>query len=158
MTSRPKSMLIVALVYLAFAIAVLVTAYDYRGGSGLFPRFTGWLFVVLALMEVVVQARALRRPGAVAAVAGGELERAGAEAGVMHEARGFLWIIAFLALVYLAGFLVAIPVYMFTYLYLSARRKLWHSAVFAAGAILFIYILFIQLLEYRLYAGLLFGS
>lgn len=158
MTARPKSMLVVALVYLAFAIGVLVTAYEYRGGSGLFPRFTGWLFVLLALMEVAVQARAMLTPGAGAAAAGGDLERAGAEAGVMHEARGFLWVLAFLVLVYLTGFMIAIPVYMFTYLYLSAGRKLWHAAVFAAGATLFVYILFIQLLEYRLYAGLLFGA
>ena len=158
MAAGRRSSLVVALVMLVFAAAVLVTAYEYRGGSGLFPRFAGWLFVGLALMEVIMQARGLMKPAARGTDAGEEAETAAGRAGVRREVNGFLWVAGFLLLVYLVGFMAAIPAYMFAFLFLSARRTLWQSAAFAAGATVFVYILFIQLLEYRLYAGILLGA
>ena len=54
-SSNNRTSLAVAILLLIMAIAVLVTAYDFRGGSGIFPRFIGWIFVGLTFTECLIQ-------------------------------------------------------------------------------------------------------
>lgn len=146
-----RTALIVAVLILLFAIGMLVAAQDFPGGSGVFPRFAGWIFVALAGLEVIVQLKALL-------AARGLTTGPWVDATVMKEIRGFVWIGFFLLVLYLAGFLIGIPLYLFAFLRLSAQRSWKECVILSAGATLFVYLLFIQLLEYRLYAGVLFGA
>jgi hypothetical protein len=149
-----KTALIVALLVLAFAISVLVTAYEYRGGSGIFPRFIGWVFVGLTLIECIVQLKSLTSSGQGSLFAF-SFTRPGEK--VIKELKGILWIGFILITLYLGGFLAGIPVYVFAFLRLSAGRSYKQSLLLSAGATGFIYLLFIELLQYRLYQGLIFG-
>lgn len=148
-----RSALIVALLILVMAVWLLIAAYDFSGGSGVFPRFIGWVFVGLTLIEVVVHLKAL-----VSGPAGRTGYSASTNEIVLKEIKGFLWIVFFLVAVYLTGFMIGIPLYIFAFLRLSAGRSFQQCAIMAVAATIFVYILFRELLEYRLYAGVLFGA
>ncbi len=149
-----KTALIVALLVLAFAISVLVTAYDYRGGSGIFPRFIGWIFIGLTLIECVVQLKSMNKSGQESLFS---FSFARPDEKVIKELKGILWIGVVIVSLYLLGFLVGIPLYVFAFLRLSAGRSYKQSLLLSAGATGFIYLLFIELLQYRLYQGLIFS-
>jgi len=141
----------VALLVLIFAVTVLVTAYTYSGGSGVFPRFIGWIFLGLALLEFLTRVKAViaYKPSNLPGEYSSQEKR-----NVIKELRGFLWIGFLLLSLYLAGFMIGIPLYIFTFLRLSARRTLAKSATIAIAATAVIYGLFVRLLEYKLYQGI----
>lgn len=150
--------LVSALLLTLMAAGVLITAYTYSRSSGLFPKFAGWIFLGLTLLEVlaelkpVMAARGLTRPAP-------ETEsRGGNRIGMRQELRGVLWLAALLAGIYLAGFLIAIPVYVFAFLRISAGRSLRDCALVSGLVTGAIYLLFVALLEYRLYSGILLGA
>ncbi len=154
-----KSGLIVATLLLIISVLVLVTAYSFSNASGLFPRFIGWIFVGLTSVEFILQLKMQ-----LLAVKGDQREleadtRAhGEKKDVMKEIRGFSWLALLLVLLYLLGFLVSVPVYILAFLRISAERPWKDSIIISASATLFVYLVFVQLLEYRLFAGILFGA
>ena len=153
---KNRSGLIVAILILIMAISVLVTAYEYSGGSGIFPRFIGWIFVGLTLTECLIQLKILFSPGNTGTITADN--PAIAKEKVLKEIKGILWVGIFLVSVYLTGFLVGIPLYIFAFLRLSAGRPLKQCIIMSVAATIFVYILFIELLQYRLYPGLFFGA
>ena len=78
--------------------------------------------------------------------------------GVWQQAGGFLWLAAFLLLLWLAGFLLATIIFIFAFTRLSGQRTFKQAALVAAAATAFEYVVFVWLLEYRLYAGVLFAN
>jgi len=150
----PRTGLIVALLILIIAIFALVTAYEYRGGSGIFPRFIGWIFVGLTFTECLVQIKSQMSSGMNNLFT---ISFNKPDDKVLKEIRGILWIGFVLVSLYLGGFLVGIPVYIFAFLRLSSGRSYKHSILLSAGATGFIYLLFIEILQYRLYQGLIFS-
>jgi uncharacterized membrane protein YoaK (UPF0700 family) len=52
-----RAPLVVALLLLILAASVLITAHSFERASGLFPTIVGWVFLLLALVEVVVQVK-----------------------------------------------------------------------------------------------------
>lgn len=147
--------LAVAVILLALAITVTVTAYGYGQASGVFPRFIGWIFTALTLTEVATQVRAMLA-GRGAAVTADAVPPAPGR--VAREFKGVLWLCTFLAAIYALGFLAAIILYMFVFLRLSAARRVRECLLITGGAALFVYLVFVKLLEYKLYAGILIGS
>lgn len=147
-----------ALVCLLVAVLVLVTAYGYSRQSGLFPIFIGWIFLVLALAESIIRLRQLARDGrGVPADAGTGL--VAVDRGAMvREAAGILWVCAFLAAVYIVGFVAATLLFLFSFLRFAAGRRLSYAAAAGLVATAVVYGVFAWLLEYRLYPGLLFGG
>jgi hypothetical protein len=143
--------LVIAVVLGLLAAGLLITAYGYNRLSGLFPIFVGWVFLALVLLEVAVSARALHR----APVRGSEKRE---PVDWRNEIGGSLWLMLLLALIGVAGFVVGAPVFMLTYLVVAGQRRVAGSAIIAAGALAFIWVVFIWLLDYRLYGGLLFGA
>jgi len=146
--------LAVAVILLVLAVALTVTAYGYGQASGVFPRFIGLIFTALTLAEVAIQIRALLAQGGAPAAADAALPSPGQ---AVRECKGVLWLCAFLAAVYLLGFSIAIALYMFVFLRLSAGRTVRECLLISGGAVLFVYLVFVRLLEYKLYGGILFG-
>ncbi len=146
--------LIVALLILIIAVFALVTAYEYRGGSGIFPRFIGWVFVGLTFTECLIQLKSLMASGMNNLFT---ISFNKPDDKVLKEIRGILWIGFVLVSLYLGGFLVGIPIYIFAFLRLSSGRSYKHAILLSAGATGFIYLLFIEILQYRLYQGLIFS-
>lgn len=139
------------------AVFTLVAAYSYSRASGVFPIFVGWIFLALTLLEsalqlkVIVQNRQRRESDTI--VAAVETTRS-----TWQEFVGPLWLGAFLLLTYVLGLLLATPIFMFAFLRFSARREVLQSATIALLGAAFIYGVFTLLLNYRLYAGVLFGA
>ena len=59
-TASQLVLLFVAALMLAIAVTVLVMAFDFEGGSGLFPRLIGWIFVGLTSAELILQIQRYR--------------------------------------------------------------------------------------------------
>lgn len=147
-----------ALVLSCLAGIALVTAYGYSRSSGLFPIFIGWVFLGLALIELGLRLRDFARGDAglpADPTTGLEAVDTG---GVWQDVTGFAWVCLFLLGVYLVGFLVATPLFMLGFLILRARRGPGYAAAAAIAAVAVVYVVFVVLLDYRLYAGLLFGA
>ena len=154
-----KPGLIVATLLLLMAVSVLVAAYSFSNASGLFPRFIGWIFVGLTLIEFILQVKMqLLAEKADDRERDADLRAHGKNKDVLKEIRGFAWLSLLLGLLYLLGFLVSIPVYILAFLRISAQRPWKDSIIISASATLFVYLVFVQLLEYRLFAGILFGA
>ncbi len=65
----------------------------------------------------------------------------------------FLWLGALLAGLLLFGFLISIPSYILFYLRFQAQLGWLRSALYGACTLLFVYLIFVRLLEIRLYSG-----
>lgn len=150
--------LALALGFAMLAVAVLATAYGYSRSSGLFPIFVGWIFLALTLLELGALLRTALRDHAHVETAAVDSETTASTGGVLSKLGGFLWLGLLLSLLYLAGFLLAVPIFMFAFVHFAARRSVARSMVFAFVATAFVYVVFVQLLEYRLYSGVLLGG
>lgn len=154
--SQRKVSVAVAFIFTGIAATMLATAYTYSKASSLLPRFAGWIFLILAGTEAVIQLRNLLR----ARREGSGIGDAAAEAELRRERvrgiKGMLWIVCMLLLLYVFGFLVATPLFIFAFLRISAGKSVVSSAITAIVATACVWLGFAELLEYKLYPGLLF--
>lgn len=137
--------LIVPVVLFFLAVAALANAYTFGRSSGMFPRFIGWIFVGLTLLEMMLQ---LKRT-----LLKGEEYRFDWSL-VKKQLAGVGWLTLLLAMVFVLGFLVAVPVFVLAFLRLAAGQSYRRSLSLAAGALAFVYGIFVWLLEYDLYNGI----
>ena len=70
----------------------------------------------------------------------------------------FGWLVGFFVLIYLAGFLIAIPISVLTFLKIWSRLPWTKTMVIAAVTWGFIYILFEVIMKVDLFEGILFGG
>jgi hypothetical protein len=112
--------------------------------AALFPLTMGIPLLVLAAAQTVIELRDPPAPGGPA----GALRRVLAV---------FAWMAMFIALVVLAGFPVAVPVFVFLYLVMQSREKLGLSIALAGAAWGAFHLLFVRLLHFPFEDGLLKG-
>lgn len=144
---RPN--LVAAVVLLAVSVTLLVLAQSFGRSSGMFPRFIGWIFVLLCTAELLVQLKNTfvdRVPFSINPPA------------LKKDLVALGWLVALLILLFVLGFMVTVPLFIFVFLRLHARQSVMRCAAIAAGAIGFVYLIFVLLLEYALYPGLVFGG
>jgi hypothetical protein len=131
-----------ALFSLAMALVAAYAVYSalrWPPKAALFPLTMGIPLLVLAVAQTVVE---LRDPPPPAAALGKVL-------GV------FAWMAAFIALVLVAGFPIAVPLFVFLYLVLESRERLVLSIVLAAAAWGVFHLLFERVLHFPFEAGLI---
>jgi hypothetical protein len=75
-----------------------------------------------------------------------------------RQLSAILWLAGFTALLLLIGILAAVPLYVFAALRWRAQQAYGACVAGAAGATLFIWLLFSVLLRIGLYPGLVFGG
>jgi hypothetical protein len=110
--------------------------------AALFPLTMGIPLLVLAVAQVVMELR----DAPPAAGPAGERRRAFAV---------FVWMVIFIALVLLAGFPVAVPIFVFSYLVMESREKLVPSIALAGTAWGAFHLLFVRLLHFPFESGLI---
>jgi hypothetical protein len=147
----------ISLLLAVLAVFALVTAYSYSGASGVFPIFIGWIFLGLTSLESALQLKVILS-GKAAVETGDTATEPVAGKSAMQELAGPLWLGTFLVMLYVLGLLLATPLFVFAFLRFSAHRSVWQCAVIALLALIFIYVVFTLLLNYRLYAGVVFGA
>jgi Tripartite tricarboxylate transporter TctB family len=107
--------------------------------AALFPLTMGIPLLALAVAQTIVELRDQATPG-------------GARRPVLTV---FGWMVAFIVLVVLAGFPIAVPIFVFFYLVLESRERLVLSIVLAAAAWGAFHLLFERLLHFPFDAGLI---
>jgi hypothetical protein len=110
--------------------------------AALFPLTMGIPLLVLALAQIVID---LREPPEAK-------EQPRAEQGSLSV---FAWMAGFIVLVLLAGFPLAVPVFVFAYLAFASREGVVRSATLAAAAWGAFHLLFQRLLHFPFEAGLI---
>jgi hypothetical protein len=151
-----------ALVVLAIGVGFLVWAKTYPAKAAEVPTLVAWLTIVLALIDAVARTetalgRALRRVVSAEQIIEWKAEGE-REAGSRRIAWSVFWLLAYLAGVVLAGFLLATPAYIFFYMKLHGARSALTGATAAAGTTVGVWLTFELLFRYPLYPGLLFGG
>ena len=138
------SLLMLALIAAAFAYA-LIPAMSWPSDSGRIPIVTalpGLALCVLALAQ-------LRGGGPGAAPLA---PRTLASAGSF-----FLWLAGTGAATAVAGQLVALPLFMAVYIVVWGGYRWWLGALYAAGGLAFLYVMFERVVAVMWYPSLLFG-
>jgi hypothetical protein len=127
---------------LAVAAAYAVyAALRWPPKAALFPLVMGIPLLVLALAQVLIELR--EPPPAAPALA-------------RRRAYGvFAWMVIFIALVLLAGFPAAVPVFVLSYLVIASRESWLLSTTLAAAAWAVFHLLFQRLLHFPFDAGLI---
>lgn len=124
----------------AAAYAVL-TALKWPPKAALFPLAMGIPLLVLALAQTLVELRAPPVSGT---------------AGATRKALVvFAWMATFIVLVVLAGFPLAVPLFVFSYLAVESRERWPLALVLAAAAWGVFHALFERLLHFPFEAGLI---
>jgi hypothetical protein len=145
--------LLVAVLLTVLATGVLLNAYTFTWTSGLYPRLMGWVFLGLTSVELLVQLKEVFAPSA----GHGRAVTEATQAPVAKELQAFAWLGGLLLSLYLLGFMVSTPLYVFAFIRFSGRSSLKTSALIAIGISAFVYLVFVRLLAYKLYAGILLG-
>jgi hypothetical protein len=121
------------------AAYAVYAAMRWPAKAALFPLTMGIPLFALAAVQTFAE---LREP----AIGAGPLGRVVVV---------FAWMAAFIALVLLAGFPIAVPLFVFFYLVMESREKLGVSLVLAAAAWGAFHLLFERLLHFPFEAGLI---
>jgi hypothetical protein len=126
----------------AIAAYAVHTALRWPPKAALFPLTMGIPLLVLAVAQTVVE---LRDPPA----------EPGAGAAWRGAAVVFAWMGVFIALVLIAGFPIAVPFFVFSYLVMESRERWGLSMVLAAAAWGAFHLLFERLLHFPFEDGLI---
>lgn len=126
------------------AYAVL-TALRWPPKAALFPLVMGIPLAVLALAQMVMDWRTVRPPEDAP-------QNTRAALGVLA------WMAGFIALVFLLGFPLAVPIFIFGYLTIAGREPWFLSIVLALIAWVAFYLLFQRLLHFPFDPGWLTGG
>ncbi len=151
-----------SMVVLAIGIGFLLWARTYERSAAEVPILVAWMTIVLALIDATAQTetrlgRMIRRLVAAENVVEWKSE-GDAEAPTSRINSAVFWILAYVGGVFLVGFLLMTPIYVFLYMKLHGGEPLLASAITAVLTAIGIYVAFEVLFEYPLYSGILFGA
>lgn len=151
-----------ALVVLAIAVVFLLWTQTVPARAAAMPILVAWLAIVLALIDVVARTdtpvgRTLRRFVSAENVI--EWKAQGdQEAAIGRVLLSVLWVVAYLGGVYLVGFLLMTPAYVFLYMILHGRKSIFAGLVAAVLTTFAIWLVFEIAFKYALYPGVLLGG
>ena len=139
----------------AVAAFAVLSASSWPFKAALFPLAMGIPLVVLALVQLILDLR-----GKAEAADGPAMDLAPSADVALGLARRrtiaiFAWMAAFIVVVLLVGFPMAVPLFMFSYLMLHSSAGWWRSLALTALAWGFFHGLFERLLRFPFGAGLI---
>ena len=151
------------LVVLAIGVIFLLWSQIYPERMSAMPTLVGGITIVLALIDIAAQfdtalGRILRRVAGLELGSLATISERDDEPSWRRIAIAMLWVVGYVAAIYVAGFLAATPVYIFLYMFLHGRKPARASALSAVLTTIVIWFTFEYLFRYPLYPGLLFGS
>lgn len=132
-----------------FVVLLINGSLEISTDAMLFPYILGAFGLALLAGQIVREARGARQ-------AASEEEPGRASFNLGAYLPGIAWLLAILPMIYLVGYLITVPLYMFLYLKLHGERWLLCIAVtLLVGLVL--YFAFIVALGIPFYEGLLFS-
>jgi hypothetical protein len=159
--SRLAVRMVPAFVALAVAVIFLSWSHVYEGRSQTVPVLVGWCALVFTILDIIAQTdtRAGRLLHEI--LSGEPLDSAASLDTTTPTSRAVAacaWIAAFVALVAVIGFIAAIPVYTLAFMRLQGRLPWRKSAITAVVITAITWIVFEQLLSYKVFEGWVFGG
>ena len=151
-----------AIVVLALSVGYLLWAKRYPPEAGAVPVLVAWATIILSMIDAVSQfetplGRWVRRLVTAEKIVEWKME-GDEDAPLTRILLAVAWIAAYLAALFLIGFLIATPIYILSYMLIHGGRSLRDSTLTAAGTTLAIWLTFVVLFRYPLYPGVLFGG
>lgn len=142
------------IVIMVIALVVIVVSLGMPFSSRLLPLVSGIAIFLLSAMKLRQEFSSRGRTGE--AVTEDEVEKRGeSKATERGYLLAFTWVTGFVLTIYLLGFLVAIPLFIFSYMKSHGTR--WRtSIIFTVVILAVVYFGFERGLDITLYRGLLF--
>jgi Tripartite tricarboxylate transporter TctB family len=152
-----------ALVVFAIAVIFLLWTQTIPARATAMPTLVAWLTIVLALIDVVAQTetatgRLFRRFVSAEKVIEWKVQGDDEEAPWGRVLLSVAWVIAYLVGIYLAGFLLTTPLYVFLYMLLHGGKSLRAAGITAIATTFLVWLTFEIAFKYPLYPGVLFGG
>jgi len=139
----------------AVAAYAVVSASAWPVKAALFPMVMGIPLLVLALVQLILDLRGKTGPAEGPAMDLALSADVAPEIARRRTIAIFAWMAAFIVLVLLIGFPLAVPLFMFSYLMLQSAAGWWRSLALTAVAWGFFYGLFERLLRLPFGAGMI---
>ena len=158
----PAARMVPASVSFAIAAVFLVWSYAYDGRAHTVPMLIGWCALVLTILDIIAQTETATGRFLHGLLSGRPLDSSslpdeGGAAG-RQAVIGCAWVAAFVALVAVVGFIAAIPVYTLAFMRIQGRKE-WRLCLITAALITAVtWIVFEQLLRYKVFEGVIFGA
>ena len=159
--SRLAERMIPAVVALGIALVFLAWSYVYEGRSQIVPVLVGWSALLLAILDIIAQTDTRMGRMLHEVLSGEPLDSAASAdstAATSSAAVACAWIAAFVALVAVIGFIAAIPVYTLAFMRVQGRMPWRKSGITAIVITAVTWIVFEQLLSYKVFEGWIFGG
>ena len=152
MKIKPSSYFLIAILIITLVIIVHSLTFPSLQ-TKLFPLIASGFVLVLTIIELSKELLAERK-----AKTTSDLKTEGVEGEGRGDLRKYLlgwgWAVGFLLAIYLVGFIIAISLFVFSYLKLNGRKRLL-SAGMAIVMTMFMYVIFVVVLKVDLYPGFL---
>jgi len=133
-----------------FVIAYIFTGYiTLDEESRRMPIMTGYVTLFLLAMDLIIGLQS--RGGSI------EPEHDMINITFVREIQAILYVVVLGTGVYLAGFFIALPVYLIASIYLQGHQSFKLAVLVALPASIAIYVIFELLLELELFTGILFS-
>ena len=152
--------IIPAFVGLAVAATFLVWSHAYDGRAHTIPMLIGWTAVVLALIDMVAQTETGVGRTLHEILSGQPLDNSSTETDQSARSAVIpaLWVASFVGVVAIIGFIAAIPIYTIAFMRLQGRMPWRKTAIGAIAITAVTWIVFEQLLRYKVFEGWVFGG
>ena len=155
---NPAISLPFAIVVCALLTYAVIDSFGWPYTVRLYPEaisVPALLFALIVVRRDALAVRATLPPGASIWQALRPRALAGDEFG--RRVLFYLWLVGVVLVTILAGQLVALPLFIFAYLLVWGKAKLWVAALYAALGWAFLYIVFDQIVSTFWYNSILFG-
>ena len=146
----PSKLLLPGFILIFFVVLLVKGSLELSIDAMLFPWVTGVFGSILLLWEIRKEIRESRE---------GTSKKIGPDKSsgrFKNYLSGFAWVTAIFPLIYLLGFIMAIPLFLFLYLKSQGERWMLCLSVALLGEIIF-YLAFVVMLRVHFYEGLLFS-
>ena len=158
MRTRLNGAMIFSIFLILVFMVAIVLASGYGGRAKMAPlvvAIPGFLFMVGRLFVEFREATKEQVKKALEYEAAGSNVITDSPIDYWKEFNPFAWIIGLFLIIYVAGFMVAIPIFLFFYLKVRSNEKLGFTIIFTLSTWVVLYLFFVVLLKIPLYPGVI---
>jgi hypothetical protein len=153
---------VISLFFFLFMGLALYYALDFGLAARLMPLVVGVPTFLLSFIVLVMELRSQWKEKPITGEGAMDSSRVGKDLGAEEQrivSRGefsiVLWLLGLVALIWIAGLLWSIPIFLVLFLWLKGREPWRFILPISVGTWLFVYLLFVQLLRMELSTGLI---
>jgi len=161
-----KGSLIFNLILLSFLLTMSLLSLNYDRKTALVPLLTGiftFVFAFLSLLSEIFPAFGQKFSINIFHIDNSQGKEDKSDSTIRwNPVTSFIilssWLVLFYLSVFLVGFIISIPVFLFLFHKIYSAQPWWKSTGFALISWAFIYILFVKLMSFDLFSGVLQGD